>query len=541
MDHVDPSELISTYLDGEVTPPERAEAERLLESSPELRTQLDDFARLSDLIRGLPREDAPPELAAAIRRQAEQKALLASEPAIPHRSWRRELFALVGGAAVTVAGMAILVPMLEHDRAISPEVQLMTGAARRAGEPNADMAESPGGTSLAIKEADYVGDHATETAAAMSSRKERIGVAAPPSIARMSIPAEQAKDQQNALGIASAAAAPYGVTSGETVDTALVQVGDMLEIASGMSDGVVAVVVLTVVDVEEVGGQFEVLLSNNGLQVIPKDGETPDANGDESNKENRAPVAKKPRENSDSHHLTLVYVDAPRDAMKKVLEEMVQQHLFSRATLKPPVPASSIATVEGIDRENKEQEQQLALKNVEQAVEVGRNYAVQNVPEAQDRLGKQIAGRLGERRQAASNFSRSRQMEQSLRKMDDGKAKTEANAKRSVNEAAEDQPANALAALVSPRSQTNHSVVLMELDTKTGLVANNSAVARQALSSAKSQLEAKKGSTEELARPAAETRPDDNSADGDSDLVEETPVPQSVRVLFVLQQAASAP
>jgi hypothetical protein len=292
---------------------------------------------------------------------------------------------------------------------------------------------------------------------------------------------------------------------------------------------------LTVVDIEEAGGRLAVLLSSNGLQVIPKDGESPETNGVVSKTEKRSAGERKSRDPADSHRLTLVYVDAPRETIAQVLDEMVQQHLFSRATLKPPVPASSIASAEASNGEGQEHDRQLALKNVEQAVEVGRNYAVQNVPEAQTLLGEQAAAGRSGRRQDVSKSSRNRPMEQQQLRKADGKEAV-ADAKRQANDASEIRPADALAAVSASRSQLNNSVVLLDLDTQTGRVANNSAVARQALTSAKPQQAAKKGSVDEQAKPTAEPQASDKSVDRDSLLAEEPLPAQTVRVLFVLQR-----
>jgi anti-sigma factor RsiW/anti-anti-sigma regulatory factor len=55
-------ELLSAYLDGELTPHERAEVERRLEESPSLREHLDELAEVSRQVRSLPRPEAPSEL-----------------------------------------------------------------------------------------------------------------------------------------------------------------------------------------------------------------------------------------------------------------------------------------------------------------------------------------------------------------------------------------------------------------------------------------------------------------------------------------------
>jgi hypothetical protein len=365
----------------------------------------------------------------------------------------------------------------------------------------------------------------------------------------MMAPAERASAKDAAPAGMSAAALQLNNANGVAANTAQIQIGDMLEIAAKLSDGV-AVVELTVVDIEEAGGQLEVLLTSNGLQVIPKDGESQDADRAEAVSDKRN-AARKSRGAADAHHLTLMYVDAPRETIAQVLDEMVQQHLFSRATLKPPVPASSIASIEGTDGTVPEQEQLNASKNgdqvlVEQAVETGRNYAAQQVPEAKNALQEQSAGRRNTRQQGVSNSFGRRQADRQLRGIDGKEAKPGAGwlPKAAAERLAENQPADALAAVSeSPqwayRAQQNNSVVMMDLDTKTGLVANNSVIARQPATYAASQAKAKKSSAGEKSKADAETFGAKNTEREPLSEDETLPAP-SVRVLFVLQRAEDA-
>ena len=90
MNHPVPEELISAYFDGEVSPDERGEIERSLESSSELRQQLDETSKLSALLHSFPRESAPRELAANVQKQvnaATQPAL--AQTATVQECWRR--------------------------------------------------------------------------------------------------------------------------------------------------------------------------------------------------------------------------------------------------------------------------------------------------------------------------------------------------------------------------------------------------------------------------------------------------------------------
>ena len=52
-------DLISAYLDGELTPSEREAVERLLETSAEARQELEAYQALSGLLHELPRQRAP--------------------------------------------------------------------------------------------------------------------------------------------------------------------------------------------------------------------------------------------------------------------------------------------------------------------------------------------------------------------------------------------------------------------------------------------------------------------------------------------------
>jgi hypothetical protein len=78
-------ELLSAYLDGEVTPEERAAVEQRLEQSPPLRETLDELSEVGDLVRGLPRArppiDLPERVVAAIK--AKQPAAVSPNKGVP--------------------------------------------------------------------------------------------------------------------------------------------------------------------------------------------------------------------------------------------------------------------------------------------------------------------------------------------------------------------------------------------------------------------------------------------------------------------------
>lgn len=85
LQHDDLSELLSAYLDGEVTAEEQALVERRLGESAEFRQLHDELRSLRSGIQLLPREQPGPDFAEAVLRRAERAMLAASalKPAVP--------------------------------------------------------------------------------------------------------------------------------------------------------------------------------------------------------------------------------------------------------------------------------------------------------------------------------------------------------------------------------------------------------------------------------------------------------------------------
>src|SRR5205085_12076191 len=69
-------EFLSAYLDGELSPQERAAVERWIERAPEARQRLDDFRGLSRLFGDLSRTELPREFPTEVMHLAERRMLL---------------------------------------------------------------------------------------------------------------------------------------------------------------------------------------------------------------------------------------------------------------------------------------------------------------------------------------------------------------------------------------------------------------------------------------------------------------------------------
>ncbi len=67
---------LAAYIDGDLDGSDRAEIEKLLEQNPNYRRVLDQLRQTRQLLRGLPRESAPPELCEIFNSQLERSVLL---------------------------------------------------------------------------------------------------------------------------------------------------------------------------------------------------------------------------------------------------------------------------------------------------------------------------------------------------------------------------------------------------------------------------------------------------------------------------------
>ncbi|MFN0198916.1 MAG: anti-sigma factor family protein, partial [Planctomycetaceae bacterium] len=112
-----PDDWVSAYYDGELSPAEREEADRRLQTSAEARTELEELGRLSQALRSLPAAVAPAELRHAVLQQAERSMLISSPAAdelSPHRvvqkprrtasrRWQSVSVAIAAGVIVTTS------------------------------------------------------------------------------------------------------------------------------------------------------------------------------------------------------------------------------------------------------------------------------------------------------------------------------------------------------------------------------------------------------------------------------------------------------
>src|SRR4051794_20677801 len=129
-DNLDPKEAteakLCAYLEGELSPPERAEIEKYLESNPQHRQLLIELAGTRDAIRSLPRETAPSEIAEVFQERLERSMLLDHGDDGSHGSGsiarinRWSHLALIAAMVLLAAGLSVVVYFVLPGRGPAP-------------------------------------------------------------------------------------------------------------------------------------------------------------------------------------------------------------------------------------------------------------------------------------------------------------------------------------------------------------------------------------------------------------------------------------
>lgn len=134
---------LCAYLEGELDDAERAQIEQHLLANPNDRKLMEELARARQMLRQLPRQSAPPDLADAIQRQIERSALLdgtgPSEADVLTRINRWPQFVAVAAIVLLAVGLAAVVYYIVQPPSSRPPV-----AANTTNQPRALRANRPG-------------------------------------------------------------------------------------------------------------------------------------------------------------------------------------------------------------------------------------------------------------------------------------------------------------------------------------------------------------------------------------------------------------
>lgn len=379
MTRPEPDDLLSAYFDHEVTPEERAAAEQLLETDPTARQELEEIGGLSDLLKTLPREEAPDYLLPAALQRAERDALLPHATAVtavasrPRR--RREWFVVLAGLLTTSAAVLLMVNALRQAQVpavatsanwdtdsnlwrvatISPPEGARRSNVTAAAEPEHEgLVRSATSNGAVVVPADapvvttspaaknFFNDGTTRsfqmqpaTGPADPSPRYAVPKPAPgaPAVDSLGLLAGRMPSDApaDALRVSKgrderlndAAPAPPDMGNG-------FRLGQVLPYLARNDDGDVTVIEFTVVDIEQAASNFEVLLSRN--QVAPQSG---------LEKEKLAERREKPPA-SPSDGLVAYFVQTEPELAGEVLRQLEAESWVMKVDLMPPVPGNEL-------------------------------------------------------------------------------------------------------------------------------------------------------------------------------------------------------
>ncbi|HVJ67224.1 MAG TPA: zf-HC2 domain-containing protein [Caulifigura sp.] len=155
-------ELLSAYLDGEVTPEERAAVERRLEQSPAMRETLDELSEVGELVRSLPRARAPEDLPNRVVAAISNRPLAGKAAAAGSARWLRA-WPLWAAGTVLAAGVAIVVMLPERGGPkVAHNAAPATADFSLAGSTDRKLAEGRSGAALDVSEDRYANSSAME-------------------------------------------------------------------------------------------------------------------------------------------------------------------------------------------------------------------------------------------------------------------------------------------------------------------------------------------------------------------------------------------
>jgi len=350
-------ELLSAYFDGEATIDERAVVEQWLHENPDARQELDDIAHISELIRSLPREQAPAEMADAVMRQAERATLLKDHrvktPAVSVRnSWFTQAAVVLASTAALVLLIAVINPLnnpLAFKIANEPATPLtardgLTARDELVSESRADHDRSFADRSH--PEADSANEIAMNSKEAdtqpVESEAITRGINRVPDSANHSITAEEPLPAFEVANLMDDDIA-------YPVDLKNAKVGDVISHLD-YSGRRVNVVNLTVVDIHKAVNSVQYLLSKNAIPVVEEQPNTRSENRIRRDAKTAANAIKAPaaphldtlQTETYSDDMLVVYVETKPENFASSLKDLSQEKQIARLALEPAVDMEEV-------------------------------------------------------------------------------------------------------------------------------------------------------------------------------------------------------
>ncbi|HET6424192.1 MAG TPA: zf-HC2 domain-containing protein [Planctomycetaceae bacterium] len=382
----DRDELLSAYLDREVTPEERAEVEARLDASPDSRAELDALAELSLCLRTLDRPQAPEDFQASVMQALAGRTVAPAAAVSPRRRSRREWTVSIIATALTACGLLFAVTNWNQ----SPQSFTESRVSRTMEATGAidGVTATPAPAHFAL-ESVMNSDEARSRFLRMqeagdNTHVNRPALSATGDLQMAPMTATKANTLPEAMLVAGdqpAYSTEFKETSGKPLEK--VALNQFLEMwaATDATDRYVANIDLQVLDVRKSADTFQVLLHNNSVVTLQdRESGITKKTDDQARPKDGTPLAENPVVvRSDDSSMIAVYVDTSVDRVTKSLEELAQRHDVLSVRLQQPLALARLAE-DGI---TPQREQAEALQRAE-VEELANAYVEQQIMSLSD-------------------------------------------------------------------------------------------------------------------------------------------------------------
>ena len=337
-----PDDLLSAFLDREVTPDEEALVAKHLQKSPQARQEFQDYQRLGQLLHELPRRTVPTEFAAAVMQQAERETLIPLEASatLPSdsqsvRPFRRAWIVSLVGLATTAAAVLVVVNLPARKDAARKDAV----AVREATFGPRPSRPEPQPTKAVTLEAP-----SSMPAAPKPNADSKVAIAKADRHFQASKASRMARQAAPSLNFA--AAAPLAADAGKSrmvfpAELKAAREGDVVEALESVGDQV-AVVRLTLVNRTASLGGLQNLLVRDASR--PVRGEEKEKLMKERFAEKKGSVVVDAKTVSNGPgELICVFVEGSREELVGVLKEVQNQSQVQRAQLTNAISPAKLA------------------------------------------------------------------------------------------------------------------------------------------------------------------------------------------------------
>jgi hypothetical protein len=359
-------ELLSAYVDGEVSEAERILVDHWLARDPAARTMLAELRALSVALHELPRSAPPAELQPATLQLAQQRPLPTKLVTAPRRMRRREWFAGLSALVATLAFIVVWRPGFSPEGSVSTGAILSEGmlvgtsdwkeGVRGPADNLTDLLAATDGVGVAF-DADEAMVRATGRTSMMKSEAvfDERDVTARSHMGRDRFGlADQPVADQDVAASGLVSAESRGVNArednvtlkamasmGEPASAALVPLVEALPTMTYLSQNTSAVsnVDLFVVDAEIAADRFQVLLLDNGVAIPADAPEAEQLARAQDRKEDHNPEYAEAKAKVADHQpkLYAMYVEADGVAITRTLQQLIEQRQLLAVKLQAPI------------------------------------------------------------------------------------------------------------------------------------------------------------------------------------------------------------